>query len=107
MNVPSTTLVLRDATGAPFGLLRLAPDEEGPKGDCIFDTAPTSPAQARRLEVRWLHKRTAKRFGEHRYTFKDGELIVSQAGFKMTLRPGDDCMKTAPPQPVVSGVWQD
>lgn len=105
MILPSTTLVLKDSTDQPFGVLRLAPDDEGSKGDCIFDTAPTTPAQAARMEVRWLDKRSQKRFGEHRFRFDEGSLTVSLADFKVTFSPDERGLRSQPPLPLVRAAW--
>ena len=105
MLLPSTTLILKDATDRPFGVLRLAPEDGESCGDCIFDTAPTTPAQAGRMEVRWLHKRSEKRFGEHRFRFEDGVLTVTLADFKVTFAPVEGGLKSQPPLPVIRAEW--
>ena len=105
--LPSRTLVLHDANGAPFGVLRLAPSEDNPlKGECIFDVHPASAEQGARTEVRWLYKRRFKRFGEHKFKVADGSVTITGADFTVVLDPTEDGpMQTRPPAPRVTAAW--
>jgi len=106
--LPAPTLVLFDATGAPFGQLRLVPVEGRPYAEGIFDVAPTSEAQAERSEVRWLCKRHFKRFSEHRLSIgDDGSLTVKKGSFRLDLHPNDDGtgFRTQPPAPPIRAAW--
>ncbi len=110
MSLPSHTVRLCDGTGAPFGVLRLAPKEPGAvKGDCIFDIEPATETQSKRPEVRWLLKRGYQTKGEHKFRVGgDGVLTVEQAGFRLILDPDDEgAMRTRPPLPVVSAFWDE
>ncbi|MFK7931818.1 MAG: hypothetical protein AB8H79_26815 [Myxococcota bacterium] len=108
-DLPSTTLLLSDATGTAFGVLRLSPKPDAPsKGECIFDVRITDPAQETRNEVRWLLKRHFKTAGEH--TFKiadDGTITVAQSKFRVVFEADEDGdMRSRPPAPRVKIAWQ-
>jgi hypothetical protein len=106
--LPVRTLVLRDQTFTPFGFLRLAPTSDSPlKGDCLFDITPDSPEQARRSEVRWLHKRHYRRYSEHKFVVDDaGVYTIRQGGFELVLTPDEHGnLTTTQPAPPVTATW--
>lgn len=107
---PARALVLMDHTGAAFGWFRIAPrTPEETKWDGLFDTRPASPEQDARSEVRWLHKRHYKRWGEHRVKLDaDGTVHISLGAFKLVLEPeddDDDFLRARPPAPPVTARW--
>lgn len=106
-NLPSHVLVLSDGAGTPFGHLRLAPADDAPKGECVFDIAPATPEQALRNEVRWLAKRGFQRLGEHRFRAEpSGSITVVLGDWTLALDPVDEGhLRSRPPAPYVTAVW--
>lgn len=107
--LPSNTLVLHDAAGNAFGVLRFAPSTKDPsKGDCIFDVSLGGGDPSPRDEVRWLAKRAFRRAGEHRFKIaKGGSLVVSVADFRLVFDEAPEVvLRTRPPAPLVTGRWQ-
>jgi hypothetical protein len=105
--LPSDTLVLHDAKGKPFGLLRLAPAPGHDRGECIFDIELSDGPQSERSEVRWLYKHRFKRAGEHKFKVSaDGVITVTQPDFTLVLEPNEaGAFVTPDTLPVVSAIW--
>lgn len=106
IDLPSPVLRLLDATGQPFGQLRVVAHASKPHAECIFDV-PADPAATARPEVRWACKRHYRRFSEHRLQIlDDGSLVVSKSDFRWVLTRDDDGgYRSVAPAPPVRAAW--
>ena len=108
IELPAPSLRLSDASGRPFGHLRIVPVEGRAFADCIFDVAPFDEAQAQRSEVRWMCKRHYQRYSEHRLTIdSQGALTIRKASFVWVLDPDEegDGFTSRRPAPRVHAHW--